>query len=125
MLGLARLENWQASDRDPLTLQVITIEMISFSPTGQNPTLTSQEIEYCKFLQSGTHERTIYTPSASCWYNRVGSNDQDRIATLTAAHSGLTKSTHNKMKMESEYAALFFCDIKMNENQWFFRNFVE
>jgi len=91
--------------------------MISSSPAGQKTTLTPQEIEYYKFLQSGTHERIIYTPSSSAWYNRIGSDDQERIAILAAAHGGLIAST-NKMKIESQYAALFH-DIKVNEKQWF------
>lgn len=80
------------------------------------PRLTAMEVEFFKFLGSGTHIRRLQ--GASFWFQEVGSDDDQRVDILSKAHDALVTATKNKMKCEAEYAALFE-DIKTHESRWF------
>ena len=83
-----------------------------------NQKLTPLEVEFFRFLHSGTHETVEYCPiQKNVWYKRRNSTDHERVKILTIAHNKIRHKS-NKMKAEGECMNLFN-DLKQNETHWF------
>ena len=82
--------------------------------------MTPQEKTFIEFLKARTHKQVMYTSCNTCWFSRVGSNDEERVAVLEEAHKCLlsTQAGSNKMIFEHQYLQLYH-DMKQNESQWF------